>query len=121
MMGDRFIDRFPAQQGQALWCATCGATCAAEDLDWSQDCPTCAQWWRDNPPPAAASGALVPCVGCGLPISVAPGPDMPEDGSAYRRWRCLCGLEYDLGRQDGQGFIFLLPHSVANQGGDDGR
>jgi hypothetical protein len=55
------------------------------------------------------------CFGCGAPVSLTPGPDMPEDGSRFRRWRCLCGLEYDLGRQDGRDYVFLLPSSL----GDD--
>jgi DNA-directed RNA polymerase subunit RPC12/RpoP len=52
------------------------------------------------------------CLRCGRPVDISPGPDMPEDGSAYRVWRCACGLVYDLGRQDGQGYVFLRPDSI---------
>jgi hypothetical protein len=55
---------------------------------------------------------VVGCVRCGAAIDVSPGPDMPEDGSGYRVWHCRCGMVYDLGRQDGQAYIFVRPESV---------
>ncbi len=67
MAGQTFADRYPHDRGTLLWCQLCGAACLAETLDWHQYCPTCVQWWRDNPPPAeppagqAARGAAARC------------------------------------------------------------
>ena len=30
----------------AVWCSTCGVSIAE-----GNECPACAQWWADNPPP----------------------------------------------------------------------
>lgn len=46
-----YVDRHPQAHGKTLWCVDCGEDCAAAMLDWGQHCPTCAQWWRENPPP----------------------------------------------------------------------
>jgi hypothetical protein len=51
--GQHYADRFPRERGALLWCATCGGDCAAEALDWWQECPACVAWWRANPPPEA--------------------------------------------------------------------
>lgn len=46
-----YADRYPEVAGRTLWCIECGEDCAAEQLDWGQHCPKCAQWWAENPPP----------------------------------------------------------------------
>jgi hypothetical protein len=94
-------------------CARCGkAMWAGPPGEPQRDCALCqladARGADERTAPARR---FVACFGCAAAIEVTPGPDMPEDGSRYRRWRCACGLEYDLGRQDGQGYIFLLPGS----------
>jgi len=52
-----FVERHPQERGAVLWCADCGERCPAARLDWSQLCPVCVRWWRDNPPPDAAGAA----------------------------------------------------------------
>jgi hypothetical protein len=37
----------PETKRDEHWCPTCGKT----NVD-DNDCPKCAQWWKDNPPPA---------------------------------------------------------------------
>ena len=56
--------------------------------------------------------SMVACMGCGAWLDITPGSDTPDDGSAYRTLRCACGLVYEYGRQDGQGYLFLDPTSV---------
>lgn len=46
-----FADRYPQAAGSVLWCVDCAAPLAAEQLDWWQQCPTCRDWWAQNPPP----------------------------------------------------------------------
>lgn len=37
------------REGADMWCSMCGKPSKADN------CDTCAQWWKDNPPPGSSS------------------------------------------------------------------